>query len=66
MDHSAESIVRGIRATNHNGDYVLSDSEATLLLNLFASVEVTKAVHDALQPIPNILDFHKMRAESPR
>jgi len=53
-DHSAETIVRCIRATNSDGDYELRDEQATLLINWFVSAKLVDA-----QQIPNVLSFRK-------
>ena len=43
MDHTAETIARLIRASDEDGEYIASDSEAALLIRLFVSAKIADA-----------------------
>lgn len=51
--HTASDIVKSIRATDADGKPVLTDSEAELMVKLFASVQVVAAQRSNVLPFPS-------------
>lgn len=60
-DHTSSDIVALIRAKMLTGAFCLSDGEATLLLDLFASVAATRAERDMLAEAANSLSDRTQR-----
>jgi hypothetical protein len=60
-DHTSSDIVALIRAKNFNGSFSMSNSEACLLVDLFASVAATRAERDMLVEAANSLSDRTQR-----
>jgi hypothetical protein len=50
MDHTAETIARLIRASDEDGEYIASDSEAALLIKLFVSAKIADEAARTIKP----------------
>ena len=59
--HTSADILALIRAKTLTGAFCLSDSEATLLLDLFASVAATRAERDMLADAANAMSDRTQR-----